>query len=277
MSGTTTWTSVRQPAVAGTFYPRQANEVQRELDRMLPPSTQTPHPWRAALVPHAGWIYSGHIAAQVFQRIKIPRTVVLLCPKHQREGHRWAVAPYDRWSIPGAELRTDQELAAALVDNIDDLQADEKPHACEHAIEVQLPILAQLAPDVKVVGITVGGGDLEFCHRFADGMSAAIKDDLNSILLVISSDMNHFATDEENRRLDRLAMDELERTDASALFETCHRHQITMCGMVPAVIVMETLRRCDSLNRCQPVAYATSADVSGDRSRVVGYAGMLFE
>ena len=94
-------------------------------------------------------------------------------------------------------------------------------------------------------------------------------------LLVISSDMNHFATDAENRRLDRIALDALKTLDPAKLFHTVREHQISMCGMLPAVAVLETLRKLDRLRRYEEVAYATSADVSGDKRRVVGYAGAL--
>src|SRR6516162_3372537 len=95
-------------------------------------------------------------------------------------------------------------------------------------------------------------------------------------LLLISSDMNHFSTDEENRRLDAIALSALERLDPRALYEALTENHISMCGLVPAVIVLETLRRLGGLHRAERVGYATSADVSGDKSRVVGYAGMLF-
>jgi len=96
------------------------------------------------------------------------------------------------------------------------------------------------------------------------------------VLLVISSDMNHFATDQENRRLDEMALAALDQLDPDHLFDVVHSNNISMCGLLPAVIVLKTLRKLDRLKSAQRVAYGTSADVSGDTSRVVGYAGMLF-
>jgi AmmeMemoRadiSam system protein B len=95
-------------------------------------------------------------------------------------------------------------------------------------------------------------------------------------LLVISSDLNHYASDSENRRLDALALAALEGLDPAALYETVGQRHISMCGLLPAIVVLETLRELGTLQRCQRVAYTTSADVTGDTSRVVGYAGMLF-
>ena len=95
-------------------------------------------------------------------------------------------------------------------------------------------------------------------------------------LLIISSDMNHFADDTQTRRLDRMALDALEALDPKRLFETITENRISMCGFHAACIVLETLRRLDSLKEYETVGYSTSADTTGDMSRVVGYAGMLF-
>ncbi len=139
-----------------------------------------------------------------------------------------------------------------------------------------MPLLARLAPQTRVVGVTIGPADLEQCRAFATDLAAVLSSLDTQPLLLISSDMNHFATDQENRRLDRLARDALQTLDAGTLYETVRRERISMCGVLPAVIVLETLRRLRALHACEEVAYGTSADVSGDTSRVVGYLSMLF-
>src|ERR1019366_7402143 len=146
----------------------------------------------------------------------------------------------------------------------------------EHAIELELPLLARLAPDSRVVGLAIGAGDLPSCRRFAEGLASVMKEREDRPLLLISSDMNHFAPDAENRRLDAIALDALTRLDPAGLYETVTQNHIGMCGLLPAVIVLETLRLLGGLTRAERVGYATSADVTGDASRVVGYAGMLF-
>jgi len=164
-------------------------------------------------------------------------------------------------------------LAAA----IPGLQLDAAAHQQEHAIEVQLPLLARLAPDTRVVGITIGAGDYRRCCEFASGLADVLRQTEPRPLLIVSSDMNHFASEQETRRLDEIALQAIETLDPKAVYDTVVlRHGISMCGVRPAVIVMETLRQLDRLHRCQRVGYATSAAVSGDETRVVGYAGMLF-
>ncbi|MHC4402428.1 MAG: AmmeMemoRadiSam system protein B [Planctomycetota bacterium] len=267
--------TVRPPAVAGGFYPGNPRDTDRMIDDMLPAQAK-PEPWAGAMVPHAGWIYSGRLAAKVFSRVKVPEQVIIVCPRHRPAGVNWAVAPHETWSLPGGQVKSDPELARQLVDGVAGLELDATAHAQEHAIEVQLPLLARLAPESRVVGIALRGGDVPTLQRFADQMAAVIDRLPERPLLVISSDMHHEGNDEETRRLDRLALDRMEALDPAGLHQTVMENGIRMCGVLPAVLVMETLRRLDALTHCEPVEYATSADASGDTSRVVGYAGMLF-
>jgi AmmeMemoRadiSam system protein B/AmmeMemoRadiSam system protein A len=267
--------STRPPGVAGRFYPGEAQLLERMVDGFLESDRKTER-WPAAMVPHAGLIYSGRLAASVLRRLQFPETIIVIGPKHTQHGMEWAVAPHDQWSIPGATLASDAKLARRLADAIPGLELDAAAHQQEHAIEVELPFIARLAPRSRVVGIAIGQGDYESCCRFAEGLTEVIRDCDKQPLLLISSDMNHFATDEENRRLDEIAIQALERLDPEDVYETVTGNQISMCGVLPAVIVMETLKRLGGLNRAERVGYATSADVTGDTSRVVGYAGMLF-
>lgn len=265
----------RPPGVAGKFYPADTAELEQTVSTMLNGKRRTKS-WPAALVPHASLRFSGRIAANVLQRIKIPPTVIIIGPKHTPYGAEWAVAPHETWTIPGHQLPADPELARKLTEAIPGLVLDASAHREEHAIEVELPFIARLAPATKVVGIVIGHGDLESCRLFATGLAGVLRSLDPRPLLLISSDMNHFATDDENRRLDAMALEELEKLNPQALYETCQRHHISMCGLLPAVIVLETLKKLGKPKQAERVDYATSADVIGDKSRVVGYAGMLF-
>jgi AmmeMemoRadiSam system protein B len=267
--------SVRPAGAAGRFYPAEAAVLSRLVDGLMEGERRA-EPWPAAMVPHAGLIYSGHIAAQVLKRLRIPRTIIVLGPKHTPLGVEWAVAPHRTWALPGRKIASDSVLARRLAAAIPGLELDAAAHQNEHAIEVELPLIARLAPESRVVGIAIGAGDLESCRRFAAGLASVLKVRQDRPLLLISSDMNHFATDAENRRLDALAMAALETLDPAKVYQTVMDNHISMCGVLPAVIVLETLRLLGGLRKAERVGYATSADVSGDKSRVVGYAGMLF-
>jgi AmmeMemoRadiSam system radical SAM enzyme/AmmeMemoRadiSam system protein B/AmmeMemoRadiSam system protein A len=267
---------VREPAVAGGFYPGSAQEIQRAVDEMLPAQSKA-EPWAAAMVPHAGWIYSGRLAAATLSRVRFPKQVIVLCPKHRPGGADWAVAPHQTWSLPGTQLASDPALARQLAQSITGLELDAVAHRQEHAIEVQLPIIARLAPQAQVVGITIGGGDLAALLKFGDQLAAVLSGMAERPLLVISTDMNHYANQTETEELDRRALEPIRALEPERLYEIVTGQRISMCGMMPAVIVMQALRRLGSLNCCELVGYSTSAAASGDRNRVVGYAGVLFK
>ncbi len=265
----------RPAAVAGSFYEADPAALARTVDALLA-GERRPEDWPAALVPHAGLHYSGRLAADVLRRLKIPKHVIVIGPKHTPLGMEWAVAPHQSWLLPGGSIASDFVLARKLCQAIPGLELDAAAHQREHAIEVELPLLARLAPDCRVLGIAIGHADLPGCRRFAEGLADLLRGLDPAPLLLISSDMNHFATDAETRRLDALALQALERRDPETLYRTVHEHSISMCGVLPAVIVLETLRLLGRLKRTERVGYATTADVTGDTSRVVGYAGMLF-
>jgi AmmeMemoRadiSam system protein B len=217
------------------------------------------------------------LAGQTLKHVRIPECVIVLAPKHTRLGVEWAVTPHATWSLPGFTVPSDPDLASRLCEAIPGLELDAAAHQHEHAIEVELPLLARLAPESRVVGITIGAADVSRCQQFASGLAEVIRDMNPRPLLVISTDMNHYASDQENRRLDDIALQALETLDPATVYDTVvTRHNISMCGVRPAVIVMETLRQLGQLSTCRRVGYATSAGTSGDTSRVVGYAGMLF-
>lgn len=267
----------RPAAVAGKFYPADAAELSKMVHGFLADGKGQPSKCTVIMVPHAGLIYSGGVAGAVFAKTQIPDSVIVIGPKHTRNGVEWAVAPNKSWAIPGGEVAADPELAAQLVQAIPGLKMDAAAHQGEHAIEVELPFLAQLNPQAKVVGIAIGGGTLEQCHTFAAGLAKVLQARDQETLLVISSDMNHYANDEDNRRLDEIAMASLETLDPDTVFKTVTGHAISMCGVLPAVIAMQAAKQLGRLTSAKRIAYATSADASGDKSRVVGYCGMQFE
>ena len=267
---------VRPPAVAGSFYPADAKALREMVEGQLGDPPHELEAWPAVLVPHAGLKFSGKIAAAVFRRVEIPDTVIVLGPRHAPVGMEWAVAPHDVWSLPGASVASDVDLARQLAATIPGLHLDALAHQREHCIEVQLPFLARLAPSTRVVGITLGAGTLDRCRQFASGLVEVLRRRAEKPLLVIASDLNHYASDAENRRLDAIALAALERLDPAEIYETMVQRKISMCGLLPAVTVLEALRQMGTLRTSRRIAYATSADVTGDTTRVVGYAGMLF-
>ncbi len=268
----------RPPAVAGTFYPAEDAEREQLVDELfagLPASV--PQVVRAAMVPHAGLRYSGRIGADVWRRIQIPKTVLMIGPKHTRYGVDWAIAPHDRWELSStACLPGSMELAKSLQAHLSGSELDSEAHREEHSFETQLPLLYRLAPDTEIVCLAIGSSDWQQIEEAADELAAWIKTLPEPPLLVISSDMNHFADEQETHRRDALALDQLQACDPRGLLDVCEQENISMCGRIPAALVLQTLHNLRLPMTGQLVARGTSADTTGDSTRVVGYAGMIF-
>ncbi|MCO8125488.1 AmmeMemoRadiSam system protein B [Stieleria sp. TO1_6] len=268
----------RPPAVAGSFYPADDESREAAVDGLLdglPPCEK--QPVFAVMVPHAGLRYSGRIAADVWRRIEVPSRVLVIGPKHTNDGVDWAVAPHDNWQLsPTAAISGDQELAEELAAQIPGMELDAKAHAREHGIEVQLPLMLRFCPDTKLAAIAMSGGDPDQLAETATALADWIRDQDDPPLLVVSSDMNHFADDQENRRRDRLALDALATGDGKELLSVCRRESISMCGQVPAALVMMVMDQLGKQAKAVEIGYATSADCGADKDRVVGYAGVIW-
>jgi AmmeMemoRadiSam system protein B len=156
------------------------------------------------------------------------------------------------------------------------MELDATAHRQEHGIEVQLPLLYRLAPESQITAIAMSGGTVPELRAAAQSLAELLTKLVTPPMIVISSDMNHFADDTENRRRDELALDELAALNPEGLLEICETENISMCGQIPAALVLLTLQYMKRECHYRKISYTTSADVSGDFSRVVGYAGLLF-
>ena len=242
--------------------------------------TFPPVPADAVLIPHAGWLYSGKLAAQTLKRVKIPDWVIIFAPQHRGGGVEWAVAPHRVWQLPGKHIEANLPMTDRMIQAVDFFAYDPIPHAQEHAVEVQLPILARLAPETKIAAVAMSMSSWDMIRQGAAQFAKFLDTLPEKPLLIISSDMNHFANEETTRRVDHMALDAIHRATAEQnpeyVLRTIYEKQISMCGVVPAVFVMETLRCLGRLDKVEEVGYTTSAESSGNASRVVGYAGLVF-
>lgn len=269
--------TTRPAAKAGQFYPATAAGIKAELDRCYAPTRLfSPDPARAVMLPHAGWRFCGDLIAVTLARVQVPEIAVVLGPKHTAAGPEWSVSAAGAWEWPGGKLEVAGECVDFLVARCPRLVREDEAHRDEHGCEVLLPFLHRRNPFVRIVPIAIGRADYDELTSLAEAL-AALREELGDrLLLVISSDMNHFADDEENRRLDALALDPLEAGDARGLYDTCLNHRISMCGMRPAVAVLRALE-AERHPSIEITGYETSARVTGDTSRVVGYAGAVME
>jgi AmmeMemoRadiSam system protein B len=272
---------VRQPAIAGAFYPADPKTLNAELNRMLA-STDTSEKIAAdaILIPHAGWQYSGKLAARTLKRVQMPPWAIIFAPQHRGGGAEWAVAPHQTWHLPGKDVEANLPLTDQMIQSVDFFEYDSAPHAQEHSIEVLLPILARFAPETKISAVAMSPSSWEIIRQGAAQFARFLQTLPVKPMLIVSSDMNHFANEETTRRIDHVALDAIYRAVAEQnpeyVLRTIYEQQISMCGVVPAVFVMETLRLLGRLDRVEEAGYTTSAEASGDSSRVVGYAGLVF-
>lgn len=265
-----TTSRARAPAVAGRFYPGDGRALRAEVLRLL--GDPTPARALGAVVPHAGFVYSGKIAGATFRRLAIPSRVVILCPNHTGRGARVSVYAEGAFRIPGADVPVDDELAARILAVVPGAQADTRAHEREHAIEVELPFLVALRPDVRIVPIVLGGLDGAGAARVGEGLAQAIGDD--DVPLLASSDMSHYIPHDLAQQKDRLAIERLLAVDAAGLYATCDREEITMCGVLPATALLAYARARGGFHP-ELVGYATSGEAFGDYGSVVGYAGFI--
>jgi AmmeMemoRadiSam system protein B len=265
---------IRHPVVAGKFYPADPEKLRREIEGYVAPQPAKIRAW-GCLAPHAGYVYSGHVAGAVYARLELPQRFLMLCPNHTGVGEPLAVVSRGGWLTPLGEVAIDAELADALKRECPALREDETAHAREHALEVQLPFLQRLLPEFTFLPIAVGTGQpqalLELGMAIARVLRALPE---KQVLIVASSDMNHYEDDQRTRVKDRMAIEKMLALDPAGLWQVVEREQITMCGYGPAVVMLTAARQLGA-TQVELVKYATSGDISADRDWVVGYAGMV--
>jgi AmmeMemoRadiSam system protein B len=266
---------IRQPAVAGRFYPAQPQELTQEVENCLATAAATAKTQaRGCMVPHAGYMYSGHVAGAVYAKLELPKRFIILCPRHYPHGEPLAIMSEGAWSTPLGEAKIDSGLASELKRACRLLREDSVAHRSEHSLEVQLPFLQRLVGDFAFVPIALGTDQLGALEDLGRGVAEVVAAQPDPVLIVASSDMNHYESDSVTRVKDRKAIDKILQLDPRGLYETVRRHGITMCGFGPAVSMLTAAKQLGA-SHADLVRYATSGDITGDREEVVGYAGII--
>ncbi len=269
---------VRQSAVAGLFYPGQGAQLAAAVRELLAAATgAVPGPAVAAVAPHAGYVYSGRTAGEVFARLEVPRRCVVLAPNHTgvcRAAEGGSVCALGSFVTPAGEVPVDEPAAATLMAGCDLLEDDPAAHAKEHAVEVELPFLLARRPDVRIVPIILAWSDWPRTRKLGEALAALVRGSDQPVLLLASSDMNHYESAAVAAGKDRLALAEVEKLDGEGLLDVTRRHQVTMCGRVPAAAVLHAAQLLGAA-KAEVVHYSHSGMVSGDDDAVVSYAGVV--
>lgn len=267
---------LRMPSVSGRFYPSDPAELTAAVKKYAKVETSiAPARARACLVPHAGYMYSGHVAGAVFARIALTKKVVILGVRHYPRGEKAAILSSGAWRTPLGDAAVDEPLAGKLRAACPLLREDSVAHSSEHSLEVQIPFLQVLLPEFTFVPIALGTIQFEELVAIGEGIGKVLADSGEEILLLTTSDLNHYEDDATTRVKDHKAIDRILALDARGLYDVCRNESISMCGLGPAVAMLTAMQSVGA-KKTELVRYATSADVSGDFSAAVGYAGMIF-
>jgi hypothetical protein len=263
---------IRQPAVANQFYTGDPVRLRAELAGYVSPSSEQQRVI-GIIAPHAGYVYSGATAGAAYGSVEIPDTMIILGPNHHGIGARAAIYPAGSWNTPLGIVPINARLAEILKRNTPLLEEDSTAHLHEHSIEVHLPFLQYLKPHFSIVPICLGFGDIESCRILGEGMAGSITEYCDPVLIVASSDMNHYEAADVSRHKDELALERVLALDPEGLLSVCQGKRITMCGVVPAATMLFAAKALGA-TAAQLVRYSNSGDVSGDYRQVVGYAAV---
>jgi AmmeMemoRadiSam system protein B len=264
---------IRPPAVAGRFYPSDSRELAKQVDEFTRSGPEKVRA-RGCVVPHAGYMYSGPVAGAVYSSLDIPCQCILLGPRHFPRGESLAILSEGTWQTPFGEAKIDSALAAALARAFPKLREDAVAHEREHSLEVQLPFLLRLVKDFRFVPIVLGTDHYPALEELGLAIANVVAQQAEPVLVVASSDMNHYESDAITRVKDERAIARVLALDPRGLYDTVRSEEISMCGYAATVAMLIAVRELGTKS-AELVRYATSGDVTGDRDEVVGYAGMI--
>jgi AmmeMemoRadiSam system protein B len=276
--------SVRHPYVSGSFYPRDPQRLRREIENCFihalgpgksPAKGENPRTITAIVCPHAGYIYSGPVAAHSYFALseeKQPDTAIILCPNHTGLGSAVSLMSEGCWETPLGRVMIDEELSNSIFKFSGLVDIDESAHQYEHSIEVQLPFLQYLyGSKIRIVPICMGFQDLETSRNLGEAIAQSIRS-LNAVIIA-STDMTHQEPQQSAARKDRLVLDAIEAMDEENVQRTVQTNRITMCGYGPVSVALVASKRLGA-KKAEILSYHTSGDITGDREAVVGYASV---
>jgi AmmeMemoRadiSam system protein B len=264
---------MRAPAVSGQFYPRNKNDLNREISRCFEGIPRSEKPVIGAVVPHAGYIYSGNTAAYVYSLLPRADTFVLLGPNHTGYGSPVSVSS-EKWSTPSGEIGSDIEFIKALPKRI--IDTDETAHKYEHSIEVQLPFLQHMFSDFRIVPICMGMQDEETAIEVGMELAEAVRKVNKKVVIIASSDFSHYKKDKVAREDDAYFINSILEMDIPGFYRKLYERNASVCGYGP-IAAMLTASKALGAKKGTLLKYSTSGDTTGDFDAVVGYAGIVVE
>ncbi len=266
---------IRRSAVAGSFYAGTRDRLRLQVEDLVPKGA-TPEKAIGAVVPHAGYMYSGRVAASVYARAEFPETFVILGPNHTGLGAGAAIMTYGQWETPLGQVQIDHELGKAILANSSVLEEDHLGHLREHSIEVQLPFLQYFGRSFGFVPICLFSHEYAACQEVGQAVAKAVRESGKRVLIVASTDMSHYVSRDEAALKDRKAIDTILALDPESLHRVVRREGISMCGFHPTTAMLVAAKVLGA-TRADLVTYTDSGEVTRDLDEVVAYAGLLVQ
>ncbi|MFA5272320.1 MAG: AmmeMemoRadiSam system protein B [Candidatus Omnitrophota bacterium] len=263
----------REAVVSGQFYPDKVSELKKTIEGFGQKNSAKKHAY-AIIIPHAGYVYSGKVAASTISKVLPKRRLIILGPNHTGYGENFGVFTSGAWNIPFGDIQIDEDLADGIIKSGSIIVKDELCHKFEHSIEVELPLLYYYFNEFKFVPIACQVSDMATYEAVAAQIVSAIKNIKEEVMLIASSDMTHYEPDPAARKKDRLALEYITNLDAEGLLRIVKKENITMCGIAPVVVALLIVKKM-SASKASVSLYQTSADSGAPSNSVVGYAGVI--
>jgi MEMO1 family protein len=271
-------TFIREPAVSGTFYPANSAVLQRDIRGYLNnvPQIELDGTVAGIIAPHAGYVYSGQVAAHAYRTIVNASydTVVVVAPSHRVYFRGVAVLKEGSCRTPLGLIEIDEELAQAVSAASTLIQPNLAAHAAEHSLEVQLPFLQVVLQRFRLLPLVMGIQDPATCRVLADAVFNASLKFKRNILIVGSTDLSHYHSDRNAVALDSIVVKRLQAFDEAGLMADVAQEKCEACGTGPMAVAMMVSKMMGA-TESRVLKYAHSGDVSGDRSAVVGYVSAV--
>lgn len=266
---------IRKPHVAGQFYPLSAQKLRQQISSLVDKEASKIEAI-ACLMPHAGYAYSGLVAAQTVSHVAIREKVILIGPNHTGFGSPLSLMTEGSWQTPLGEQKIDSALATQILSRSRYLKDDELAHTYEHSLEVELPMLQYFCADFEIVPIAAVSDDIAVLRQTGKDIASAIMEShmTDSTLIVASSDMTHYEAQNDARRKDNEAIEAILELDEEKLLQRVKQYEISMCGYAAVAIMLACAKQLGA-KYSKLIKYQTSADATGDRQSVVGYAGII--
>lgn len=265
---------MRQPAVAGQFYPLHCEYLEKELKRCFEGMEIRERNVLGAVCPHAGYVYSGKVAAHVYAALPAANTYIIFGPNHTGYGSPVSVSR-DTWKTPLGTIKVDTELADGLMGSI--IDADELGHRYEHSIEVQLPFLQyRFEKDFKILPICMGMQDEETAVEVGNLVADLVSESGKKVVFIASSDFTHYNPADLAKELDNEIIEAILNMDITEMYERLYQRNASVCGYGPIAAMLTASKKLGG-NRATLLNYANSGDISGDMDAVVGYAAIIVE